>query len=439
MFGYAKLYWDVGLLADGKYEIRVSTECDPAGIDPPDGINNVFSSVIAGVVDTVPPKVFDNAPEPADGTLSAGDEIRVDFTEELLCTAPYVFSVQVTVGSSLVYSKDSLDIVCEGRSIIISLANLLSLDSLSGVDVSVTVSGVKDLALNELEEDATWTFTGDASSSTSLVEVTDLVLNVAWDDSWDDTSSAEYIAFAESLASAAASLLDVDATQIIITELSSYEVTKNGKTKYKTLVSLVYLPEEDVVARRRRAIGLPKNTGGLNPSLLLPLLNQTVLNVGVDGLPSFEDGLRTAVRNAPTVKTSAAASGSAGIASSSGDEDTQTTLMVVVLLFVVVQTAVLVYWCKRSRSEVNVKEIVQALKRELGNDSSFDSTIGGRQSNRYKLATIGSVAETNMGPSADSLNPPGHDYDYASPLTSSPSNAFQAEGVFYTSVTEHDC
>ena len=69
--------WSTNGLQDGNYEIRAVTECFGAQ-------NAGISHVIKGVIERTPPEMFGN-PEPADGVLSADDEISITFTEDIRC------------------------------------------------------------------------------------------------------------------------------------------------------------------------------------------------------------------------------------------------------------------------------------------------------------------------------------------------------------------
>lgn len=75
--------WQIGDLADGEYDIRavtdccVSTNCDqefPSGTSEP----------VRGMIEQRAPQLL-GVPEPADGVLSAGDEISISFDENIAC------------------------------------------------------------------------------------------------------------------------------------------------------------------------------------------------------------------------------------------------------------------------------------------------------------------------------------------------------------------
>lgn len=69
--------WDMAELADGPYEVRALALCTS-------GLNAGISTVIQGRKETKPPQIF-GTPQPADGILSPGDEISIEFTKRINC------------------------------------------------------------------------------------------------------------------------------------------------------------------------------------------------------------------------------------------------------------------------------------------------------------------------------------------------------------------
>lgn len=70
--------WNIGNLSDGQYEIRAVSLCKgglPAG----------SSDFIQGIIERRAPQVL-GTPQPADGVLSAGDEVSITFDENIRCT-----------------------------------------------------------------------------------------------------------------------------------------------------------------------------------------------------------------------------------------------------------------------------------------------------------------------------------------------------------------
>ncbi|NQV30697.1 MAG: T9SS type A sorting domain-containing protein [Candidatus Marinimicrobia bacterium] len=72
---YSQLFWDVGSLPDGVYDVRLQSVCL-------DGLLNNNMAGVRGVIDRQNPEVL-GAPEPIDGVLNFNDEIALNFTEPI--------------------------------------------------------------------------------------------------------------------------------------------------------------------------------------------------------------------------------------------------------------------------------------------------------------------------------------------------------------------
>ena len=247
-YGYAKLNWHVAAIPDGNYEIRTTTHCTPAGLDPPEGINQARSTVIVGLVDRVPPKMFSHGAEPSDGVFNAGDTIAVELTEDIDCSRPFSFNVVVALGSRMIVRTNALDIVCEGRMLEISLVNRFSASTLAGSSVNVTVSGVRDLAQNVMSDELTWAFVfeEDATALPANVVLDGVRFNIPYNTSWNDTASDAYQSFVLLLQQELAAALEVDAARIQIARLVE---SSDGQT----LATIVLTPPSSGQASRRRA------------------------------------------------------------------------------------------------------------------------------------------------------------------------------------------
>lgn len=70
--------WDMGSLPDRPYDIRVITSCELSAVE----FTSTPSDIHSGIKDVKRPKLF-GSPQPADGVLSANDEISVRFDEPL--------------------------------------------------------------------------------------------------------------------------------------------------------------------------------------------------------------------------------------------------------------------------------------------------------------------------------------------------------------------
>lgn len=73
--------WDISSIADGKYEIQAVSICgDESDVN---SIFETYSDIHLGTIDRKRPEVF-GTPSPADGILSANDDIIVHFNEDIL-------------------------------------------------------------------------------------------------------------------------------------------------------------------------------------------------------------------------------------------------------------------------------------------------------------------------------------------------------------------
>lgn len=140
------IQWDVlgKGIPDGVYEIRAFTRCDA-------GLN--YSLIAEGTIDTQPPLVF-GKPQPSDGILTMGEDIRVTFNEPIRC------SVLTPANATLVDENGDavpFDLACNGSSLILTPTST-DPDQYEGVVLTATVDGVRDLVDNPLASAITWSF-----------------------------------------------------------------------------------------------------------------------------------------------------------------------------------------------------------------------------------------------------------------------------------------
>ena len=247
-FGYATLKWNAGVVADGMYDLRVESSCFPLGLDPPEGVNSATSPILHGIIDRTAPRQFSQLPEPSDGTYSAGDEISVRFTEDVLCARPFRFLADLIVGINIILNKNDVDILCQNNKIEISLYNTLTAAVLSAKKVTVRISEVQDLAHNTLPSVIEWTFKyqtnfdADATMPSQEVEVREVELATPWDPDFADSTSLAYLNLTTGLQAEVAAILNVDASRLSVTGISESETGNTTAT-----VTLL-------VARRRRSL-----------------------------------------------------------------------------------------------------------------------------------------------------------------------------------------
>ncbi len=141
---YITYSWNVRDLPNGQYELRAVARC---------GSGLSYSPILKGKIDRSALVVF-GKPQPADGILNLGDDIKIAFTENLDCDAISENAVQV------VDSNDNpipVSVACSDKELIISLET--SPDSLEGKLLTATVISVKDLSGNYLRNPVSWQFT----------------------------------------------------------------------------------------------------------------------------------------------------------------------------------------------------------------------------------------------------------------------------------------
>ncbi|MEM1094258.1 MAG: LamG-like jellyroll fold domain-containing protein [Bacteroidota bacterium] len=150
---------------DGDYEIRAYTKC-PAGTN--------YTLPVVGFVDTAAPVALEK-PTPANGILTASDDISITFTEPVLCetvrSSGTFKNVQLTyldgenAGNALPIST-----ACDGDRLVIDIDDSITLASLQGqklearllsgvLDGNNTPIVITDVHGNGLTEDIAWAFT----------------------------------------------------------------------------------------------------------------------------------------------------------------------------------------------------------------------------------------------------------------------------------------
>lgn len=178
-------FWNTANLADGEYEMRVKTNCQQPA---PNGSVS-YSETISGVIDRNNVALF-GAPEPADGVLTNGENVVVNFNQQIdcsLCTSvPPCFLQNITTlvnlstGDTLQFdlTPDMLgdyNVQCggvNGNQLMFDIydvgafeGDLLQVTISSLLDASNTFIAVRDLSgnmvdpdLNGIPNDISWSF-----------------------------------------------------------------------------------------------------------------------------------------------------------------------------------------------------------------------------------------------------------------------------------------
>ncbi len=136
--------WDMADIKQGEYELRAITIC-PAG--------TFYTSTHYGMTDFLPPVAF-GKPEPADGSLDAGDEISVEMSELIDCAT--VNNQNVSLINTTKNTLIDVEVLCKDDRIIIQAKN--PEDMAEGDSMEVIISSLADMAGNVIEHSIIWEF-----------------------------------------------------------------------------------------------------------------------------------------------------------------------------------------------------------------------------------------------------------------------------------------
>merc|ERR1711935_81852 len=162
-FDYVTAEWNLGHLQDGKYEVIARSVCEMN----PTVFKYSTSKIAILQLDTSPPEPF-QFPSKTDA-LHVGEPLIFEYSEELDCSEPSLFSVVISVsGSNRVFNKDNTIVVCEDRMIGVQFdGSKFNLDELAGKTANITLSDVYATSHNK----------GDAIST--IVHFTSKLASVA--------------------------------------------------------------------------------------------------------------------------------------------------------------------------------------------------------------------------------------------------------------------
>lgn len=139
---------DVTNYRDGEYELRTISNCGNEG-----GVK--YSETISGRIDRNSAMVL-GIPEPADGILNLGDEIKAVFNETIDCDLQYD-PVAITMTDE---NGDTIpaSFYCGYQEVVINTEPVSLLDAYEGSPVTVKLSNLKDEFGNVIDQDLSWTF-----------------------------------------------------------------------------------------------------------------------------------------------------------------------------------------------------------------------------------------------------------------------------------------
>jgi hypothetical protein len=136
--------WDMSSLAEGIYELRASTHC---------AIGTYYTRTHAGVYDKTAPVAFGH-PQPADGSLDIGDDIKIEFSETIDCVTANTDNITMrNIDKNI---DVEINIVCKGDELVITAKN--EADLTEGDSMRVTIQNLADPFGNVISEPITWAF-----------------------------------------------------------------------------------------------------------------------------------------------------------------------------------------------------------------------------------------------------------------------------------------
>lgn len=136
--------WNMSALSEGAYELRASTHC---------ALGTFSSRSHIGVYDHTAPAAF-GSPQPSDGSLDPGDDIKIRFTEIVdaaTANATNVILRNVSLGRDI-----PITITCVGDELVI--APKVKEDLILGDRIRVTIAGVADPYGNVIDQPIAWEF-----------------------------------------------------------------------------------------------------------------------------------------------------------------------------------------------------------------------------------------------------------------------------------------
>ena len=153
LFSYAKAtlppdsiayLWDMSELPEGIYELRASTHCT---------LGTYYTRTHAGIYDYTPPSAF-GKPQPSDGSLDIGDDISIEFSEDISCPTANTKNIKLHNLDKDIDIK--IDITCKGDELVITPQN--EEDLIEGDSLQVTIQSLSDPYGNAISEPITWKF-----------------------------------------------------------------------------------------------------------------------------------------------------------------------------------------------------------------------------------------------------------------------------------------
>lgn len=221
-YGYVTIWWDASTLTNGHYRLRAVTECTASIHEMPEGIHSVQSMVVPGVIDWNPPRQL-GFPEPADGIYDLGNKMGFEFDEAIQCSLPLRFTVQLKIeGVDRVFDMTNMVVVCEGRTVQLSLRRGFSWESVNGRKARLELYCVEDLHGNEVEQVLVHEFTfANLNLDASVVMVSGVFFNSTYIIEYSITTSNTFKNLDSNIESQIAAMVGISIERIHVTVISS--------------------------------------------------------------------------------------------------------------------------------------------------------------------------------------------------------------------------
>ena len=121
-YGYASALWELPRnsagVAQGRYEIKIQSYCTAAG-DTRTRFDEHSTLAVPGNVDLMPPQLYGRV-HPVESKVLYGEEIRMEFTEPIVCASYYGFNLTIaSQEGSAFYTQDddNVQVICDGRTL----------------------------------------------------------------------------------------------------------------------------------------------------------------------------------------------------------------------------------------------------------------------------------------------------------------------------------
>lgn len=156
-YGFASLYWRLdnleGINQQGKYEIMLETKC-AADSSSPEEVQGFQEEIINGLFDLEPPKQYGEKVLPLRNDIIYGEEIKILFTENIRCTKPHSFKIEVDIiGTNYIGLENNggnIQVICKENQLGFQVIDITDPTLIAGKEFHVTITEVEDEARNAI-------------------------------------------------------------------------------------------------------------------------------------------------------------------------------------------------------------------------------------------------------------------------------------------------